>query len=223
MGRSTRENEAYAEIFYPGTEVLVNKLNIRDPIKLSEAERFYTDTRLLQGLPPKVDPRTYEGFKAIHHHMFQDLYSWAGQERKYTTGRGPSPFAVPEQIGNWMEKQFSELRANNYLRGMDAATFSTKAAELVNEINAAHPFIEGNGRTQRIWLREIAHQAGYKLQLTSQDKQLWYDASKIGFEKADYRPMSRLIQCNLSRLPAGPEREQPKRARARDDDRGPSR
>jgi cell filamentation protein len=70
---------------------------------------------------------------------------------------------------------------------------------LVNEINAAHPFIEGNGRTQRVWLRDIAAQAGHRLTLRSGEKDAWYEASRIGFERSDYQPMAELIERAIRR------------------------
>ena len=112
--------------------------------------------RMRQSLPKDATPRAYEGSTAIHQHLFQDVYAWAGQERTYTTGRGSAPFALPENIGAWAEKQFATLRRRRFLQGLSAAAFARGAAELVNEINAAHPFIEGNGRTQRVWLRALA-------------------------------------------------------------------
>ena len=197
FGRSAREEAQYQKFFYPGTETLINKLDIRDADKLAVAERQLVDNRFKQGLPPAARKMTYAGFKAIHRHLFQDLYEWAGQERTYTTGRGPSPFAVPEHIGSWMNDRFAKLKAEKYLVGLKPEKWAERAAEHVNEINAAHPFIEGNGRTQRTWLRVLADRAGYQLTLSSKDREAWYDASRIGFENTDYRPMAKLIAENL--------------------------
>lgn len=213
IGRSGREAVAYGGVYYEGTRVLVNKLDIRDEAKLSAAERYFTDLRIEQGLPREAQQLTYAGFKAIHRHLFQDIYEWAGEERRYTSGRESGPFAPPEQIANWMEKQFQALHKVNFLQGSDPQQFADGIAPIINDINAAHPFIEGNGRTQRLWLRQVAEKAGYDVQFTDRDKQLWYDASRIGFEQADARPMSRLIQVNIKRLPETPT---PPKAKQRD-------
>lgn len=82
---------------------------------------------------------------------------------------------------------------------MDAAHFAERAAHYVNEINAAHPFIEGNGRTQRVWLRNLAEQAGHHVRLRSEDRERWNEASRIGFEKAGSEPMASLIRDSLVR------------------------
>jgi Fic/DOC family len=134
--RLAHEREAFQRVFYDGTEVYVNKLAIRNDLLLQKTERAFTDRRALQGFPAKAHHRSYAGFKAIHRHLFQDLYVWAGKERTYTTGRGPLPFAVPEHIAAWMERQFSELKRANYLANLAVNDFAEVAARLVNEINS---------------------------------------------------------------------------------------
>ena len=154
-----------------------------------------TEDRAYEGFPICAHYRTYAGFKAIHRHLFKDLYQWAGRERNYTTGRGATPFAVPEYISGWMEGLFKQLARDSYLSKRD---FAAEAARFVNEINACHPFIDGNGRTQRFWLRMLSDHAGFDLDLGSEDRKRWNEASRIGFVKQDHRPMARLIQNRLS-------------------------
>lgn len=195
--RSEHEKAAFRRVFYPGTDVYVNKLNIRDAPVLEAAERELTAERAAQGFPRPAHFRTYDGFKAIHRHLFRDLYAWAGKERKYTTGRGSVPFAVPEHIGPWMQDQFNALARDNYLVGLTAEGFSAAAARYVNEINAAHPFIDGNGRTQRFWLRMLADNAGFVLTLSETDVKRWNDASRSGFVHSNHGPMSKFIKTRL--------------------------
>jgi len=206
-GRTAREEAQYQKFFYPGTETLINKLDIRDPKVLEDAERRFVETRMQEGLPSQARKLTYDGFKAIHRHLFQDVYEWAGQERTYTTGRGPAPFAVPEHIGSYLNDRFAKLKAEKNLVGLKPAKFAERAAEHVNEINAAHPFIEGNGRTQRTWLRVLGDNAGYKISLSSKDQEAWYEASRIGFERLDPKPMAKLITENLSERSRDHDRE----------------
>jgi fido (protein-threonine AMPylation protein) len=210
-GRKDAERAAFEQVFYPGTRVLVNELGLRDAAALDAAERYLSDNRIKEHFPAQATDPTYAGFKVIHFHLFQDLYAWAGQERTYTTGRGPTPFAPPEQIAPWMEKQFEAFRAADELKGLSAETFAVRAAEFITEINAAHPFIEGNGRTQRIWLGGVAERAGFEFKIRPQDQTAWYEASRIGFEAARTEPMAELILSRVqSRQQAesgrGPER-----------------
>jgi len=195
--RDAREEEIYRRLRYPGTDVLINKLDIRDAATLEVAERRFVRIRQREGLPPAARRLDYAGFKAIHRHLFQDVYAWAGQERTYTTGRDVAPFARPEYIASSLEPRFALLKSENHLKGLDPKRFAERAAEHVNEINAAHPFIEGNGRTQRTWLRQLALQAGYRLTLKSEDRAAWYEASRIGFAQVDHAPMAKLIESRL--------------------------
>lgn len=157
--RSSREEAIYDRVMYPGPEprVPVNKLGIREWAALERKETEIVERRIKSGLPPEALELSYAGLKAMHRHMFQDIYQWAGEERTYTTGRNEAvPFAPPEHITSWMGKQFAQLAKDNYLRGLDAVAFAEKASAFVNEINAAHPFIEGNGRVQRLFLQRLA-------------------------------------------------------------------
>ena len=195
--RNTREEEAYEKVVYAGTPVYVNKLDIRDQARLDQVERDLSRIRAEQGFPKSAHFRSYAGFKAIHRHLFQDLYTWAGKERLYTTGRGPAPFALPEHIGRWMQGQFAELSREDYLVGRSRDDFAEAAARYVNEINAAHPFIDGNGRTQRFWLRMLADHAGFDLTLSDRDRRPWNEASRRGFVASDHAPMAAVLGKRL--------------------------
>ena len=74
--RTSREDDEYARVVYPGTSVYVNKLDIRDQASLEKIERYLSATRADQGFPSRAHFRSYAGFKAIHRHLFQDLYAW---------------------------------------------------------------------------------------------------------------------------------------------------
>lgn len=195
--RSDHEKAAFRRVYYPGTNVYVNKLGIRDAAELEAIERELTAERAEQGFPRSAHFRSYDGFRAIHRQLFRDLYSWAGKERRYTTGRGSIPFAVPEHIGPWMQQQFNALARDDYLVGLTLDAFAEAAARYVSEINAAHPFIDGNGRTQRFWLRMLADNAGFDLTLRETDRKRWNDASRDGFMQSDHAPMAALLKKRL--------------------------
>ncbi len=167
---------------YPGTDVLINKLNIRDPDKLQEAE---TALYLIKHkvLPPgNFD---YDHLKVIHKHFFGELYAWAGQERTVDIIKGNSHFARSAFISSEINKQFKQLKADKFLQQLDKATFSEKAAHYFNEINAAHPFREGNGRTLRAFFNGLAEQAGFQLDWTKVSTQEYIQASIEGFNGYD--------------------------------------
>lgn len=78
-----------------------------------------------------------------------------------------------------------EVREQKMLTNISANDFARRAAYFVNEINAVHPFIDGNGRTQRIWLRNLGVQAAHNVVLKRGDKDRWYKASEEGFYRSD--------------------------------------
>jgi fido (protein-threonine AMPylation protein) len=199
FGRSAQEQREYERIRYPGSDVLRNKLDCRTQEELDEAERLIVSSRLEDSLPPAATHFDVKGLKAVHHHLFQDIYPWAGEFRRYTTGRGDAPFPPPEYIESSLERLFGELHAEKHLTGLNQPKFAARAAHFVNEVNAVHPFVEGNGRMQRVWLRNLAEHAGYSLLLTGHDRQEWYRASAHGFYKGD-EPMAELITRSIRRL-----------------------
>ncbi len=76
--------------------------------------------------------------------------------------------------------------------GMDALTFAAKAAHHITELNAIHPFREGNGRTMRFHLEQIAHQAGHRIHLAGIEARAWVGASAASF-RGDEQPLVRVI------------------------------
>jgi cell filamentation protein len=164
---------------YPGTTVLKNKLDLRDAAKLAEFEAEITDQRAAEPLPDgSLD---YAHYKAIHHHIFQDVYEWAGKSRTVRLSKGGNPFCFPEHIDNQMEQLFGWLESNDYLRGLSKAEFAKKAAHFLAELNAIHPFREGNGRTQLSFLAMLAEVAGHPLDLEWLDPQGILDATIESF------------------------------------------
>ena len=97
----------------------------------------------------------------IHGYLFQDVYEWAGQLRTVDVSRGDSRFANFSLIEDYLGKQLRGLEVENFLHGMEPDNFVERLAHYMSEINAAHPFREGNGRVQRLFCAQLADQAGY--------------------------------------------------------------
>ncbi len=132
---------------YPGTTVLRNKADIRDQDVLDQFEYLMFETRAEEDLPP--GDLDYVHYRAIHHHFFQDVYDWAGEIRQIRTAKDGNRFCHPEYIDTEMEKLFAQLVQEDHLRGIDdLSKFAKRAAHYIAEINAIHPFREGNGRCQ---------------------------------------------------------------------------
>ena len=144
---------------YPGTDTLINLPDLRDAEELAEFEIVRVGLRSFD-VPPMndFDPADY---RELHRHLFGDVYGWAGEYRTIRTGKGGNWFAFPEYITNEMERLFKRLDAPEFLPGSDPDEFIIQAADFLADLNAIHPFREGNGRTQLIFLRQLGLRAGH--------------------------------------------------------------
>lgn len=149
---------------YPGTDVLVNAFDIRDEDKLKELETVYALYRLseLQLKKPK-NPTNLNVFLDIHRCLLQDVYPFAGKLREEMTSKGSSTFAHPKHLASQLKQLFDELAEEAYLKGLSKDVFIQRLAHYLAELNALHPFREGNGRAVREFARQLAFNAGYLL------------------------------------------------------------
>jgi cell filamentation protein len=109
-------------------------------------------------------PGSYDldGLRAIHHHLFQDVYAWAGELRTVTTGKS-EPFAKPEEIAAIMAHVADRVEQTRQLRGLTEVAVCTELARVHHETNLAHPFRLGNGRTQREFVTALASVSGHTI------------------------------------------------------------
>jgi len=160
--------EAVADPYcYPGTSVLKNRLGLRDQAALDLFEAEITAQRAAEPLPSAR--LTYAHYRAIHRHLFQDVFSWAGKVRTVRISKQDSTFCYPEHINREMRGLFRGLSAQKHFRHLDVPSFATRAAHFIAELNAIHPFREGNGRTQLAFLILLAERAGNPLALEQLD------------------------------------------------------
>jgi cell filamentation protein len=147
----------------PVTGVLRNKLGLDTVRKLENAEREITHAALLFLKEAPVQP-TYDlgHLCAIHHRIFSDIYEWAGQLRTVAIARG-SWFCLPQYIESSAVEIFRGLHAENLLCGLSREAFTERLTYYLGEVNAIHPFREGNGRTQRAFFEQLAGEAGFIL------------------------------------------------------------
>jgi cell filamentation protein len=146
---------------YPGTAVLINRLGLRDQAALDGFEAEITSQRATEPLP--AGRFSYRHYRAIHRHLFQDVYPWAGKIRTVRVSKNGNAFCYPEYIDREMRLLFSDLAEQEHFRALDKVTFARKAAHFLAELNAIHPFREGNGRTQLSLVTLLAEQAGHPL------------------------------------------------------------
>ncbi|MEA2906502.1 MAG: cell filamentation protein [Alphaproteobacteria bacterium] len=175
---------------YPGTKTLRNCLGITDARELDRIERRLVTDRIAEGAPSGIFDLLH--FCAIHRHLFQDVYDWAGQLRTVEINKGGHQFQFRQYIQTGMGDVHRRLRAARFLRGLSPAEFAREAAVIIGDVNYVHPFREGNGRTQAQYLQQLAAQAGYDIDLTRIQPKSWIEASKASFA-TDYSLMTDAI------------------------------
>ena len=146
---------------YKSSDVLINKLNIQDEETFLKAERLYSGLRQSELLNKPINgDLDFKHLKAIHFYLFQDLFYWAGKTRTVAIAKG-NLFCLPPYIESYAKDIFSNLKRDNYYQGLSKEEFVDHITNLLADINALHPFREGNGRTQREFIRYIGIKNGY--------------------------------------------------------------
>ncbi|AWW47540.1 cell filamentation protein Fic [Polynucleobacter paneuropaeus] len=167
---------------YPGTDVLRNKAEITNAEDLDAYEGELSTLRSIEILEnPIAGQFDLAHLQRIHLALFQDVYEWAGKIRTVDISRGNSRFANVRFIESAASDIFNKLARENWLRGLDADTLSKRLAHYLSEINALHPFREGNGRVQRIFISQLSQSAGYQLDYSDLEQEQIYRAMELAF------------------------------------------
>lgn len=181
---------------YPDSDVLKNKLNIHDPDRLRNAERKLTMLRLYDLMENPIKGNfDLKHLKDIHRYLFQDIYTWAGEIRTVDIAKS-NLFCKVQYIPTQATKLFDQLRAEAYLSGLEKEQFIKRAAYFFSEINALHPFREGNGRVQREFIRELALQQNYVIRFAAIREEEMLQASIDSFV-CNYESIELLFQKSL--------------------------
>lgn len=176
---------------YEGSSVLKNKLDLRTEGELTAFEHAISSQRAEEPLPAgDLDQRHY---CALHRHFYQDVYDWAGELRTVRTAKGGNMFCYPENIVAQLANLFRDLASAKHFRGLDADAFAVAAAHFLAELNAIHPFREGNGRTQLVFLKLLANAAGHSIDLERLDPPAMLQAMIASFGGAE-EALARLIR-----------------------------
>lgn len=196
MGYERDGNDPY---LYPGTEVLRNLEGLKEEQSLSgfetEAVLFRHVQLLARPVPGNFD---LAHLKAIHRHLFQNVYAWAGELRMVDISRGVSRFATHHFLESYSHGVFARLaeeRTQWRQKGVPT-DFPECLAEYLGEINAMHPFREGNGRTQRAFIGCLAAAHGFQILWEKMDQHSMTRASILSMQ-GDDRMLADLLGKNL--------------------------
>ena len=184
---------------YPNSRVLKNKLGITDANELNEEERNLTNLRVdeLYRHPISGD-LDFDHLKSIHRYLFQDIYNWAGKVRTVNIAKG-NLFCLAPMIEAQAANIFSELAAENYLADLGAGELIKRLAYYFAELNALHPFREGNGRATREFIRELAYKNDYFLKYSRVEKDALMSAMITSFS-GDLHPLEEVLGICLVQL-----------------------
>jgi cell filamentation protein len=167
--------ENWGDYFWPGQidDCRRNLLGIHDPQQLEREERKLTFARHLQldkGAVTVLRTFDMEHLRGIHRHLFQDVYEWAGELRVTDLVRPSSDpnapgheFVRPGDIERLAGAVFGQLGDPAALASRPRDEQLAALARIYAGVNVLHPFVEGNGRTQRVFLREVARDAGLRI------------------------------------------------------------
>ncbi len=169
----------------PETGCARNQLNISNPADLQLAEYEYSAWRATQ-LAERPLPGDFDlpHLQAIHQYLFQDIYDWAGH-LKTVENSVRAPFAKPEHIVGFAAEVFGRLHQADCYRNLPRDDYVRCAAELFADINAMHPFWEGNGRANCHFHTQLAARAGWQLDWTRIDRETLDAASARGMNNSD--------------------------------------
>lgn len=152
---------------YPGSDLLINKLNIKDEVLLNKYEKELVAIRQAEiAIKPVKGDLDFEHLKAIHKYLFQDLYDWAGKTRTCNIAK-KDLFCLSQLIDSYASDVFGKLKNKNYIINSSLDTLVDGLTSLFGDINALHPFREGNGRSKREFINMIARINGYELSFVS--------------------------------------------------------
>lgn len=170
--------ERNSKYCYENSNTLINKLEIKDQLTLQKYEARITAAKLLalrqKGITGNFDKNH---FVSIHKYIFEDIYPFAGKFRTENIAKGYFRFAEWEYIEEELDKLLLKLKNENYLNEKSEEELAKALAYYMSELNVLHPFREGNGRTIREFIRQLALKNGYTLNLKKVEPQKMLNAS----------------------------------------------
>lgn len=176
-------------------DVPSNKFNLASLSELQRRETPLALRRLLELQQMSVTGKfDAQHLQAIHRYIFQDVYDLAGKFRTVNISKPNALFPPPQHLKAALSALLDELAGEDLMKGQSLAAWAHRAAYFLGEINAIHPFREGNGRTQREFIRQLATVNGHTLVWRQTLPQQMIDASQLSFLRKDYRGLERILR-----------------------------
>jgi cell filamentation protein len=182
--------------------VLRNKLNLLKDEELEKAERTFVYFRMAElELSPMFGFFDKQHLQNVHKYLFQDLYGFAGVFRLETISKDGHTFPPVVYLESSADALFAELQQEKWLESLSFLNMTERLAHYMGEINALHPFREGNGRAQREFIRTLAFKNGYSLMWNKAPVQEIYDASVKAVHESSEHLVEIIRRCMDSEEP----------------------
>lgn len=163
---------------YPDSNVLKNKLNIRDLRELKDVEEKFVAIKQLVLLQKPIPGRfTINHLLRIHRFLFEDVYPFAGHIRREQISKGETLFFPPDLIKRELRRVFGEIHETGMLQEKKPQSQIQHLSHVMAELNIIHPFREGNGRSIRELIRCMAQVYGLTLNWGNADQDTMMDAA----------------------------------------------
>ena len=178
---------------YPDSNVLKNKLNIRENKLLKTAEEEITLIKQMELLKNPIKGNFSKAhLMNIHKFIFEDIYSFAGKIRKEQISKADTLFYPPNLIDRELDKVFAKIKEKTMLKETDKEKVFDNLAYVMAELNIIHPFREGNGRSIREFIRLMAKRMGYDLNWGNVDREELLEASILSVD--NYKVLIRVLE-----------------------------
>lgn len=177
----------------PATGLLRNLLDIKDPDVLLFVESSAVTKRLQELYEKPIKIKSIAGLFEIHRHLFQDIYVWAGKKRTVEISKDGKQFFPTSHFDNAFRHIDQLIVEFNKIPKKNKQPLPEKLAVILDNINYLHPFREGNGRTQREFLRLLALEKGFTLNLNPPDEKSVYERYMKGTIESDVKTLTELI------------------------------
>lgn len=199
MPKTNRMHDSYKYIDLdytytdPKTGTLRNIADLTDPADLLFFESVAVAKRIQELYDKPIKIIGADSLLSIHRQLFQDIYTWAGKKRKVEISKAGKQFFPTTHFDNAF--RFIDTLISDYkkISERDKLQIAEKLAEILDNINYLHPFREGNGRTQREFLRLLALEKGLTLNLNPPDNKDVYEKYMQGTINSDVKTLTKLI------------------------------
>ena len=177
----------------PKSGLLKNLQDITEYEVLLFVESSAVTKRLQELFENPIKIKGVESLLSIHKHLFQDIYAWAGQKRTVEISKDGKQFFPTTHFDNALRYIDQLLIEYNEISSQNRVQVSEKLAEILDNVNYLHLFREGNGRTQREFLRLLANEKGLTLNLNPPDNKNIYERYMKGTIESDLQTLTQLI------------------------------